>query len=1852
MSVPDRDLAEMEREVQVLEAQIRIQKLRLEERRLEVEIGRVENTADELQRMSPQETSPQGRSSRNPTRQEPASQSELPFTAATPGVMEQMLLSMFESNRTIANTLARAHLPPVTIEKFTGNPVDYIRFKRNFEIQIGSVPMTSDERLTRLSEHTTGEPKKLVQQYSDWFTGSAEIAYRETWKALDKRYGESSVVADNLHGQLVNFPAIGKDPIKLRTFADLCQSVRVQMEVSGLKSLDVLNFPSTLKGIAAKLPYNLQTKWLDRGYTYKRRTSEEYPPFSEFTEFVLEVTEKMNDPALGAISHPKPDTHPIVKSATNWNTSEKYTASAPRRNLHTTRPLKTNVHQPQQQRDNGGYCAYHETSTHDLLECSAFASKPIPVRRDILGRNGYCYRCYSGRHRASGCDAIVSCAKCGQPHATLLHPTQANGDNRQTPMNTAPSGQVQSSGGPTRQSWTNAKSSPHGRTQQQPTSESLATVRQPTASPGQSQNTIVALSGNSSTNPSQPYPETQRVQSACTKVCGRAGMRSCAKTILCYVYLASNPANRVKVYAMLDDQSNTSLVSSSLLDELDASGPEVEFLLTTCSRKNSRSRGRQVEGLVIESVDSSTAINLPPVLEMQTIPSDKAEIATPEVVRAWPHLRFLETHIPPLDPTAAIDILVGRDAPRVHKVRESANGPDQAPWAQRLDIGWVVVGEVCPSIITPGVVTVYRTDVSDIIGCPSAVHVKPSYQQPEREFTDTLGLSIEDQRFLEWCEQGIHVNPEGKVELPLPVRPGEASLPNNFQLAESRMHTLTKTLNRKPTMKKDYLEFMGKIISRGHAEPAPDPSQSPPGKTWYLPHFAIYNPKKPERIRVVFDSAAELDGKSLNSILIPGPDQANSLLGVLMRFRQESVAVSCDVEQMFYCFHVNSEDRDLLRFLWYRNNDPNGPIVNYRMKAHPFGNNCSPALATFALRKIVSWEQDNATPEVRDFVNRQFYVDDGLISVRTPEEAIRLISDTREVLAKYGVRLHKIASNSIRAMEAFHPSERASDLRELDLTSECLPNQRSLGVVWDMECDNLKLSVNVPNKALTRRGLLAVIGSLYDPLGMIAPVVIAGRMILHQLTQGNASEIPWDEPIPTTIQQKWITWKHSLTSLQDLAIPRCYHPPNFGLVTRIEVHAFSDASQDAIAQEAFLRLFNAQGDAHVSFFIGKARVAPQKVVSIPRLELCAAALSAETVSAAINELNYKIDETRYYTDSRVVLGYVQNEAKRFQVFVSNRVNKIRALTSPEQWFYVPSSMNPADLASRSVDAAKLESSIWLSGPEFLWKQSHPPDQPFIPPLDENDPELRKSAKVYATQTGALPGSGNLGAERFKRFSSWSRAKLGVAALIHRAKRLNKTLEPDKKPADLMDTAGTLIVKTVQAECFKDERTVLCTVADSGAAGRVKRASPLSDLDPFLDHEGIIRVGGRLKNSTLPYPQRHPVILPKRTHVSDLIIGHHHVRVHHQGRNTTLHETRRQGIWIISGRSQVGNYIRRCVNCKRLRGSVTCPKMADLPQIRTEPSAPFTNVGIDVFGPWEVKVQRTTSTRRVSVYVKRWALIVTCLSSRAVDLEILSSMDTSSFINAFRRIICRRGPMDIIRSDCGSNFIGAINELRSPDNPVDVGVVIKFLAERNCRWILNPPHASHYGGVWERMIGIVRRILDAMFLSHKEQLTDDILTTFLAEAAYSVNSRPISVVSPDAADPIPVCPNDLLTGKQTTGTYDPERSTDFVRKDLYGLRRWRCTQYLADQFWRRWRREYLNEQQRQEKWLEPIRTPPVGDIVLVDEDTHRRQWPMGRISRVVVSEDGLTRSVYVKTQNYEYFRPASRTVLLVPADEAG
>ena len=1298
----------------------------------------------------------------------------------------------------------------------------------------------------------------------------------------------------------------------------------------------------------------------------------------------------------------------------------------------------------------------------------------------------------------------------------------------------------------------------------------------------------------------------------------------------------------VATYAFLDNGSQSTFITEDLRRHLGNIGEETSLTITTVERTSNPITSRIVTGLNISDVNGNNSIPLPPVYTMTHIPVGEDDVPTKGLKERWSYLKI---EIPEVK-AEKIGILIGCDCPRAMEPWDVIHSQNGGPYALKTRLGWTVVGPkeaLDMGLKTPEVkVNMIRKETDNLKEMIINLF-NNDFTERTAAMASCENMSQEDKLWKIKVDSSVRLR-DGKYEIALPFKAENVKLPNNKLMAERRARGLKKKLERDPALHMRYTQYMSGMLEKGHAEPVSKDCLPEQGKVWYIPHHSVQHPAKPDKTRVVFDGSAKYCGTSLNSQLLQGPNLANTLIGVLIRFRKEKVAFMADIQEMFYQVRVPASYVNFLRFLWWPEGDISRDLEEFAMTKHIFGSISSPGCANFALQKCAK-DNYNFSPEAAETIRYSFYIDDCLKSVASIEEAVKLAAELKQMCAKGGFNLTKFVSNRPEVTESLPDHDKTELMKVAELGCDTMA-ERALGVLWDFQKDQFQFKVKINSKPLTRRGILSATSSFFDPLGFAAPVLMVPRLILQELCK---LSLGWDDVIPINLQQRWLQWHSSLYNLQRFSVQRCMNPNKIGRALSTQVHHFADASQSGYGAVSYLRQVDEGGTVHCSFLIGKARVAPIKSVTIPRMELTAATLAVRLDLTVKEELKTDVDSTTFWTDSTTVLRYIRNKTSRYHTYVANRVGFILENSEDKQWKYVNSRANPADEGSRSITVDKfLNESRWIDGPVFLMlPEQRWPEQPLqeIEATQHDDPELRKIKQVAVTSIDSADQKRPTD-KLLQYYSDWYRLKRAVAYYLRLKQIIRHQIKKRKEPQcehssseDSVKLSGgltvheiqdaeTQIVKYVQTMAFPEE--IIAFHLPKGK--QMKKKSSIYRLDPFCEN-GVLRVGGRLSHAYAS-EATHPAILPSKSHVTDLIISDTHQRLGHSGRLHVL-ATMRERFWIVHGNAAVRRVLSRCAFCRRMHSRPLAQKMADLPPDRVTPDlVPFSVTGIDLFGPFLVKRGRVT--------VKRYGVIFVCQKIRAVHLEVVHSLTTHSFINALRRFTARRGPVKTIRCDNGTNFVGARRELREEIRNWNQQQIEEDLLQKDIQWIFNAPGASHHGGTWERLIRETRKILN--FMLHNKVLDDEALSTFMCEVESILNGRPITPVSDDPRDIEVLTPNHLLIYRST----QPLAPGIFSDADTYSRKRWKLVQHLATQFWCRWKKEYVKTLQTRQKWNQSRRNLHENDIVLlVDSDSPRNVWRMGRVVNVYPDAKGQVRVAEVKTSTGILKRPISKLVLMLP-----
>jgi len=927
----------------------------------------------------------------------------------------------------------------------------------------------------------------------------------------------------------------------------------------------------------------------------------------------------------------------------------------------------------------------------------------------------------------------------------------------------------------------------------------------------------------------------------------------------------------------------------------------------------------------------------------------------------------------------------------------------------------------------------------------------------------------------------------------------------------------------------------------------------------------------------------------------------NTLFAHLIHFRTYKYILIADIEKMYLQVLVHPDERRYQRVLWRGKNK----IETYQLNTLAFGISSSPFLAIRTLHKLAD-DECHAFPKAAEVLKTHLYVDNLLSGADTIDEARSIRDELTALLARGGFNLRQWASNDERLID---------DLPTRALhTGVVLDAERSLktlGTTWSVHDDQIRYathSIKIVEK-LTKRNILSEIAKIFDPLGLLGPIVSYAKKLMQNVWR---SGVHWDESVPQNIYTEWLEFARQLEIVEQIKFERRLLIED---CQEVQIHGFCDASGACI----YVRSKGDHDVTTVRLLCAKSRVAPLKAVTLPRLELCGALLLARLQREASNILNINPSKTVFWSDSTIVLHWLRTSPHLLKTFVGNRVNEIQELTSAGEWRHVRGGDNPADAISRGqLPRAFARNQIWFTGPQWLVNSESewPTESKQICEV----PEMKKDICLHTSTSSEF--------ELLTKFSSYSKL-LRITAYCLRFRRVVTLTGP--LSAEEINESEARILKILQSSEFSTEIKTLQT------GGSLKR-SRIANLSPFLDENHLIRVGGRLQRARMSFTQKHPILLPSRHHVTDCIIRETHQKHYHTGIQTTLYIIR-QRFWLLDGRNQVRKIIRACTRCSRFKADSAVYKMGNLPAARVREAIPFTNTGIDFCGPFFIKEKKYRNRSRVKIYV----CIFVCMSIKAVHLEVVSDMTTDGFIAALRRFIARRGFPEHIYSDNGTNFVGANNQLQelyallNSDNHKNV--TCNFASNHRIKWHFIPPVAPHFGGLWESTVRIFKHhfkrvIGDSLFTFEK-------LNTFITEIEAILNSRPISTLSSDPNDLLVLTPAHCLVGKALTTL--PEGDLSFVPDNR--LSTWQHITKVRQDFWSRWNVEYLNELQRRVKWLEHAPNLDHGAVVLIKErNLPCTQWALGRVVKLHTGDDGIARVATIKTATGEIKRP---TRLLCP-----
>ncbi|GFU88782.1 integrase catalytic domain-containing protein [Trichonephila clavipes] len=542
---------------------------------------------------------------------------------------------------------------------------------------------------------------------------------------------------------------------------------------------------------------------------------------------------------------------------------------------------------------------------------------------------------------------------------------------------------------------------------------------------------------------------------------------------------------------------------------------------------------------------------------------------------------------------------------------------------------------------------------------------------------------------------------DGRYRVNLPWKPGmREALQNNKTVARKRFEGLVRRFKCDHELFCEYKDVIDDYVREGIVERTSCDSLLG-SQGFYLPHHAVIrSDKTTSPIRIVFDGSAHENGQSsLNQSLYTGPNLHPNILELLLCFRKSPVAFTADVKSAFLQIELDFRDRDFTRFFWTDNLNNEPYVLNFTRVL--FGLRPSPYLLAATLKHHFKKYREKY-PHTFELLNSSIYVDDLICGQNDVPGALRTTLECLQIFSDAGMLLRKWRSNS-KQLNLLWQQEgvktESSETSAIDLR----PPTKVLGLAWDPENDLIYFDPKDLLTFMSRRGeskrfILNVVGRIFDPIGILGPFVIKFKCLLQELwTLG----VEWNSELPPKLRHKWQQWSSEAEGLTEIKIPRFYLGNIDQEISKCEIHCFSDASKSAYGTILYLRFVTCNNEIETSFICSKSRVAPLKSLTLPRLELTAALLSARLAKQVSSCL--KFDANIYYwTDSLISYYWIRGDSSAFKPYIKNRVQEIQLLSDPMQWGHCPGKDNPADLLSRGTSAVKLaQNELWWHGLPWL-----------------------------------------------------------------------------------------------------------------------------------------------------------------------------------------------------------------------------------------------------------------------------------------------------------------------------------------------------------------------------------------------------------------------------------------------------------------------------------------------------------------------------------------------------------------------
>ena len=1196
-----------------------------------------------------------------------------------------------------------------------------------------------------------------------------------------------------------------------------------------------------------------------------------------------------------------------------------------------------------------GYCWYHSTNKHDILSCNTYKACDIATRWDLVYDYRACACCLGSGHRSKNCYKLKECGVngCKETHHPTLH------DEKYIKK-----------------------------------SVTVNSLQQDEENKNQDKKNSVI----------EPVAQNHIGSKTKNEIC-----------LLQLMKVKAGGSVQSNVNVMWDSGAKVSMITFKKAKELGLLGVKTTISIIKIGADRSTIESKLYTVPLIDKNNNIEYFNAYGIEKISTSIEAK-DISEMAKLLEWENIESIQR------PEGEIELLIGFEYAGFHPEKiKSANHL----LLMRNKFGYCIGGshhaleEKTQLLVQEVQVNHSRIKIEDFYTCEAlGVTCNPQCGGCKCGECPIGGkqYTLQQERELALIDKGLTLEKETwKARYPWIKDP--ENLPNNYNAAFAMLRSTERRLMKNPDQARLYQMQIDDMVKRGVAKRlSSSEMQEYNGPIYYLSHHEVMKPDSDSTpCRLVFNSSARYMNNTLNDYWAKGPDLLNNLLGVLIRFRENEVAIVGDISKMYHTVKTSVLDQHTHRFLWRDMESNRSPDI-YVITSVSFGDKPAGAIAQLALRKTAESESDKY-PQAADTLIKNTYMDDVLDSANSVHDAKKLTRDVDEVLSKGGFVIKKWTTTS-----------ETSGFRDMCTGEKTVEeDSKVLGITWNAQTDEFgfKTKLNFsekkrkirssPNlkqeeirsrtpKDLTKRMILSQVNGIYDPLGLTTPFTIRAKMMMRELSMENSG---WDDPVTEETRKCWMSFFEEMFDAEEITYPRAVKPNDtVGLPVLV---IFSDASEKAFGACAYVRWEVPGGEFESRLLLSKSRLAPSKRITMPRLELSGALLSARLLDFIKKHTRLAFKKAYMIVDSEIVRAMLQKESYGFNTFTGVRVGEIQALSDKEDWYWVEGVLNIADIITRGEKVLKLgRQSEWQNGPSFLRKK-------------EDEWPLKKSysgtvlpdqlVMNIELETEHSPSISHL--VDIKRYSDYYKLLRVTARLLAICK---------SKPFSMKS-----IVLTPRREMLKRAEEMWLISAQENVKKEIKPET-MKRLG-VIKEDGILVVGARLETwENYTYDKKNPALISSKHLFAKLYSEAVHKRSH-LGVSATAAKIRRK-YWIVGLRQLLKSISYKCVTCRMLSQITQEQIMGKIPAERLNPAPAWSYISLDLFGPFDIKgeVNKRAST-------KGYGVIFNCLLSRAVHVDISTDYSTDSFILVLQRFISLRGCPIKIWSDRGSQLKSADREMK-------------------------------------------------------------------------------------------------------------------------------------------------------------------------------------------------------------------------------